>query len=71
MLKPSQGIEGIEDFIVDTARRAGGNPCPPVVLGVGIGSRFGTRFQRQAGIAGGVILMLIGIKILLEHLGVL
>lgn len=40
-------------------------------LGVGIGSRFGTRFQRQAGIAGGVILMLIGIKILLEHLGVL
>lgn len=41
------------------------------VLGVGIGSRFGTRFQRQAGIAGGVILMLIGIKILLEHLGVL
>ncbi len=41
------------------------------VLGVGIGSRFGTRFQKQAGIAGGVILMLIGIKILLEHLGVL
>lgn len=40
MLKPSQGIEGIEDFIVDTARRAGGNPCPPVVLGVGIGGTF-------------------------------
>lgn len=40
------------------------------VLGVGIGARFGTRFQKQAGIAGGVILILIGVKILLEHLGV-
>lgn len=37
MLKPSQGIEGVEQFIVDTVSRAGSNPCPPVVVGVGIG----------------------------------
>jgi len=38
------------------------------VIGVAIGARFGTRFQKQAGIAGGVILVCIGIKILFEHL---
>ena len=37
MLTPSQGIEGVEDCIVETVRLAGGNPCPPVVVGVGIG----------------------------------
>ncbi len=40
MLKPSQGKEGVMDFIVDTVRIAGGNPCPPVVVGVGIGGSF-------------------------------
>ena len=38
------------------------------VGGVALGVRFGTRFQKQAGIAGGVILVLIGLKVLLEHL---
>jgi fumarate hydratase subunit alpha len=37
MLKPSQGIEGIKQFIIDTVSVAGSNPCPPVVIGVGIG----------------------------------
>ena len=37
MLKPSQGIEGIKNFVVDTVKVAGSNPCPPVVVGVGIG----------------------------------
>lgn len=37
MLTPAQGIEGVKDAIVDTVRLAGGNPCPPVVVGVGIG----------------------------------
>ena len=41
------------------------------VAGVWIGNRFGGRFQRKAEIAGGVILILIGLKILLEHLGLL
>ncbi len=40
MLKPSDGVEGVCDFIVDCAGQAGPNPCPPVVLGVGIGGSF-------------------------------
>jgi len=37
MLKPSQGVEGVIDAVVETVSRAGSNPCPPVVIGVGIG----------------------------------
>ena len=37
MLKPSDGIQGVEDFIVETVSLAGPNPCPPIVVGVGIG----------------------------------
>lgn len=37
MLTPSQGVEGVKDSIVEAVRLAGGNPCPPVVVGVGIG----------------------------------
>jgi fumarate hydratase subunit alpha len=37
MLKPSQGWQGMADAVVDTVSRAGSNPCPPVVIGVGIG----------------------------------
>lgn len=37
MLTPAQGIEGVKNAIVETVRLAGGNPCPPVVVGVGIG----------------------------------
>lgn len=40
MLKPSDGVEGVCNFIVECARKAGPNPCPPVVLGVGIGGSF-------------------------------
>lgn len=40
MLKPSDGVDGVCDFIVECARKAGPNPCPPVVLGVGIGGSF-------------------------------
>lgn len=38
MLKPAQGSAGVVDFVVSTAVLAGGNPCPPVIVGVGIGS---------------------------------
>lgn len=37
MLTPSEGIEGIKDFVLDTISSAGGNPCPPIIVGVGIG----------------------------------
>ena len=40
MFPPSAGIEGIKDFIVETAAIASANPCPPVILGVGIGGTF-------------------------------
>jgi fumarate hydratase subunit alpha len=40
MLKPSDGEEGVRRFIIETVRLAGPNPCPPVILGVGIGGTF-------------------------------
>ena len=40
MLKPSDGLEGVKRFILDTVEQAGPNPCPPIVVGVGIGGSF-------------------------------
>ena len=40
MLTPSAGIEGVKKFILDSVRYAGPNPCPPIVVGVGIGGTF-------------------------------
>ena len=40
MLKPADGVEGVKRFVVETVRLAGPNPCPPTVLGVGIGGSF-------------------------------
>ena len=40
MITPSYGIEGVKNFILDTVRTAGPNPCPPIVVGVGIGGTF-------------------------------
>ena len=40
MLKPSDGIEGVKKFILETVKAAGPNPCPPMVIGVGIGGTF-------------------------------
>jgi fumarate hydratase subunit alpha len=40
MMTAADGIEGVKDFVVDRVRRSGGNPCPPVVVGVGIGGDF-------------------------------
>mgnify|MGYP001255355854 CR=1 FL=1 len=37
MLTPSEGIEGVKRFVIDTITSAGGNPCPPIVVGVGVG----------------------------------
>lgn len=37
MLKPSDGVEGIRKFVLDTVEKAGSNPCPPIIVGVGIG----------------------------------
>ena len=40
MLKPSDGVDGIKEFVVETVKNAGPNACPPLVIGVGIGGNF-------------------------------
>jgi len=40
MLKPAQGVEGIKSFVMEAVTGAGGNPCPPIVVGVGVGGCF-------------------------------
>ena len=40
MLNPSDGSDGVIDFVLDTVKKAGSNPCPPMVVGVGIGGTF-------------------------------
>ena len=40
MLRPSDGVEGVKEFVVKVVEEAGPNPCPPIVVGVGIGGTF-------------------------------
>lgn len=40
MLKPADGLDGVLNFVLETAHLAGPNPCPPIILGVGIGGSF-------------------------------
>ena len=40
MMKAADGINGVVDFVVDRISRSGGNPCPPIVVGVGLGGNF-------------------------------
>ena len=40
MLKPAEGEQGVLDFVIETVEIAGGSPCPPIVVGVGIGGNF-------------------------------
>ena len=40
MLRPSDGVQGVKDFVLKTVEEAGPNPCPPIVVGVGIGGTF-------------------------------
>ena len=40
MLRPTEGIEGIREFVLECVKKAGANPCPPIVVGVGIGGTF-------------------------------
>ncbi len=52
MLKPADGIEGVKKFILDTVEQAGPNPCPPIIVGVGIGGTF----DKAAGLAKRVLM---------------
>ena len=40
MMKPSDGVEGLKEFVLDRVRRSGGNPCPPIIVGIGVGGTF-------------------------------
>jgi fumarate hydratase subunit alpha len=40
MMKPADGIEGVKNFVIDRVQRSSSNPCPPNVIGVGIGGTF-------------------------------
>lgn len=40
MLKPADGVEGVKNFVLETVEKAGANPCPPIIVGVGIGGSF-------------------------------
>ena len=40
MLKPADGLEGVKDFVLKVVKEAGPNPCPPIVVGIGIGGTF-------------------------------
>ena len=40
MLKPADGVEGFKKFVLETVKLAGSNPCPPIVLGIGVGGCF-------------------------------
>ncbi len=40
MLKPADGVEGFKQFVLETVQLAGSNPCPPIVLGIGVGGSF-------------------------------
>lgn len=58
MMSPSDGICGVEDFVVDRVNRSGGNPCPPIIVGVGIGGTF----EKCAQLAKQALLRTIGIR---------
>ena len=40
MLKPADGVEGVKNFVIETVKNAGPNPCPPIIVGIGIGGSF-------------------------------
>lgn len=40
MMKPADGVEGLKRFVVERVEKSGGNPCPPIVVGVGVGGTF-------------------------------
>lgn len=64
MLKPSDGEEGIKAFVLDTVRKAGANPCPPIILGIGIGGTM----EKAAILAKRTLLREVGVHHPAQHL---
>jgi fumarate hydratase subunit alpha len=65
MLKPSDGIEGVKSFILETVDKAGPNPCPPIVVGVGIGGTM----EKASILAKRALLRPINIRSGIEYVG--
>jgi|SRR6056297_1705015 len=40
MMKPADGVNGVKKFVLETVKQAGSNPCPPIIIGIGIGGTF-------------------------------
>ena len=64
MLKPAEGVQGIKDFVVKAVSEAGGNPCPPINIGVGIGGTM----EKAALLAKRAVLREVGSKHPKPHL---
>jgi fumarate hydratase subunit alpha len=64
MLKPSDGIKGIKEFILSTVDQAGPNPCPPIIVGVGIGGTM----EKAALMSKRALLRPLGERSELEHI---
>ena len=64
MLKPSDGVPGIMDFVLETVKEAGPNPCPPIVVGVGIGGTM----EKAAQMAKEALLRPLGTSSHLPHI---
>jgi len=58
MLRPADGIEGVKKFVLETVEKAGGNPCPPIIVGIGIGGTF----EKAALLAKKALLREIGVQ---------
>lgn len=56
MLTPASGIEGVKEFVINRLKEAGSNPCPPTIIGIGIGGTF----ERSAYLAKKALLRKIG-----------
>jgi len=58
MLSPAAGIEGVKDFVVNRVKESGSNPCPPTIVGIGVGGTF----ERSAILAKKALLRNIGVR---------
>ena len=67
MLKPSQGIQGVRDFVIRTVEEAGPNPCPPIIVGVGIGGTM----EKSALLSKKALLRSVGTPSEIPHLAAL
>lgn len=67
MLKPSQGIQGVRDFVFRTVEEAGPNPCPPIIVGVGIGGTM----EKSALLSKKALLRSVGTPSEIPHLAAL